>query len=122
MTSSRVREIKHAQKESNFFHHIAQFILQIKQDEPSLSDLSFTRVELSPDGGLCTLFFSAPGGLQAYEKMRTTLVLYKPSLRSALAQSIPGRYIPSLRFAYDKRSEKQRRIDELLDRIKREEP
>ncbi len=120
MTHSRVSEIKHAQKESNLFHKIAQFFLQIKQDEPELQGLSVSRVALSQDKGTCIVYFSTPGGLEEYEKKRPILVLYKASLRKSLSQVIPGRYTPSLRFSYDQRLEKQRRVDNLLDRLKKE--
>ncbi len=120
MTHSRVSEIKHAQKESNLFHKIAQFFIQIKQDEPELANLSITRVKLSPDKGTCFVFFAAIGGLKEYEAKRKTLVLYKTSLRKALAQVIPGRYTPSLRFTYDELLEKQLRVDNLLEKLKKE--
>ena len=120
MTNSRVSEIKHAQKESNLFHKIAQLFLQIQQDEPELRDLFLSRVTLSPDKGNCTVFFYAAGGIKEYEAKRPTLVLYKSSLRKSLAQLIPGRYTPSLRFSYDTHIEKQRRVDALLDSLKKE--
>ena len=120
MSSSRVSEIKHAQKESNLFHKIAQFFLQIKQDEPKLEGLSIARVSLSPDKGTCTVLFYCAGGLKEYEAKRPTLVLYKHSMRKALAEAIPGRYTPNIKFSYDIHHEKQRRVDELLDKIKKE--
>lgn len=120
MSRSRVSEIKHAQKETNLFHKIAQFFLQIKQDNPDLLDLSISRVTLSPDKGTCFVYFVCPGGLSEYEKKRPTLVLYKSSLRKALAEAIPGRYTPTIKFTYDQQHEKQRRIDELLNKIKEE--
>jgi ribosome-binding factor A len=120
MSRSRISEIKHAQKESNLFHKIAQFFLQIKQDEPKLEGLSISRVALSPDKGTCTVFFFCSGGLKEYEAIRPTLVLYKHSIRKALAASIPGRYTPNIKFSYDPHREKQRRVDELLDSLKEE--
>ena len=120
MSRSRVSEIKHAQKESNLFHKIAQFFLQIKQDEPKLEGLSISRVELSPDKGTCLVFFYCAGGLKEYEATRPALVLYKPSLRKALATAIPGRYTPNIKFAYDQQQEKGRRVEELLNKLKKE--
>lgn len=120
MSHSRVSEIKHAQKESNLFHKIAQFFLQIKQDDPELQNLSITRVKLTPDKGTCIVFFAAPGGLKEYEAKRPALVLYKTSLRKALAQVIPGRYTPNLKFTYDEQVEKQRRVDALLEKLRKQ--
>lgn len=120
MSHSRIRNIKHAQKESNLFHKISQFFLQIKQDEPKLEGLSISRVTLSPDKGSCVVYFYCAGGLLEYETKRPILVLYKSSLRKALADAIPGRYTPILKFTYDQQREKQRRVEELLDTIKKE--
>ncbi len=120
MSRSRVSEIKHAQKESNLHHKISQFFLQIKQDDPNLENLSISRVALSPDKGTCTVFFYCSGGLKEYEASRPTLVLYKHSLRKALAESIPGRYTPNIKFMYDQQQEKRRRVDEILANLKKE--
>ena len=117
---SRVSTIKHAQKESVLLHSIAQFFMQIMQDEPLLEGLTVTRVALSPDKGKCTVFFHTIGGLKDFEDKRKTLVLYKSSLRQALAKSLHGRYTPDLRFAYDQQLDKQRHIDDLIDKLKDE--
>ncbi len=117
---SRVSTIKHAQKESVLLHTIAQLFMPIMQDEPLLEGLTVTRTVLSPNKNSCTIFFHTLGGLKEFEEKRKTLVLYKPSLRRALAKSIHGRYTPDLRFAYDQQLDKQRHIDDLIDKLKDE--
>lgn len=117
---SRVSSIKHAQKESLLLHKIAQYFTQLMQDEPVLTKLSITRTELSPDKGHCTVYFHCLGGVAEFESLRKTLVLFKPSLRKALSQAIDGRYTPDLRFAYDHQLDKQRHIDDLIDKLKDE--
>ncbi len=120
MTQSRVSEIKHAQKESALYQKIAQFFVEIMQNEPELQKLSITRVKLSPDKGSCTVLFHSMGGIKEFEQLRPTLVLYKASLRKALAQTIHGRYTPKIRFAYDAQLDKQQRIDDLIESLKKE--
>ncbi len=120
MNRSRTRDIKHAQRESVLLHKIGQFFIQIMQDAPELQKLSITRVQLSPEKGMCTIFFHALGGLSEYEALRSRLVLYKASLRKALSQAINGRYTPELRFAYDAQLDKQRHMDDIIDKLKRE--
>lgn len=117
---SRVSQIKHAQKESLLLHKIAQFFVQIIQDEPELAKLTVTRVALSPDKGKCTVFLHTLGGVAEYESLRPSLVLFKGSLRKALSKEIPGRYTPDIRFAYDSQLDKQRHIDDLIDKLKDE--
>ncbi len=121
MNSQRVRDIKHAQREAFLFKEIAQFFLQIVADEPQLQGLYINRVKLSPDRGMCTVYFFTQGGLKEFEEKRPTLVLYKPSLRTALSKILHSRYVPNLRFAYDEQYEKQRRVEELINKLKEEE-
>jgi len=120
MTNPRIREIKHAQKESMLLQEIGQLFIQISQDEPKLQGLFLTRVNLSPDKGKCTIYFHALGGLKEFEEKRPILVLYKGSLRKALSQIIYGRYTPNLRFAYDHILDKQRHVEDLIDTLKDE--
>ena len=120
MTNQRVRDIKHAQRESFLLQEIANFFMQIMRDEPRLQGLYISRVKLSPDRGSCTIFFYTPGGMDDFEDKRPTLVLYKPSLRTALAKSMHSRYVPELIFKYDEQVDKQRRIDELIEKLKEE--
>lgn len=87
-------------------------------DEPSLSSITVSRVVLSDDKGSCTILFQSALGEDEYNEKRKLLVLYKPSMRSALAKRIPGRYTPKLIFKYDHTFAKQKRLEELLDSIK----
>lgn len=120
MSNPRVREIKHAQKESQLLQEIGQLFIQMSQDQPGLQGLYVTRVKLSPDKGKCTVFIHALGGIKEFEQKRHELVLFKSSLRRALSQLIRGRYTPDLRFTYDASLDKQRHIDDLIDKLKDE--
>ncbi len=120
MSNPRVREIKHAQKESQLLQEIGQLFIQLSQDEPKLQGLYVTRVKLSPDKGKCTVFIHTLGGLKEFEEKRPTLVLFKSSLRKALSQLIRGRYTPDLRFTYDAPLDKQRHVEDLIDKLKDE--
>lgn len=117
MSAPRQKNIKHAQKEALLLKEISRLFLQVTLDDPSLRDIQINRVKLSPDKGLCTVYFYAQGGEKAFNEKRKQLVLYKPALRHALAQQIPGRYTPDLRFKYDANFEKQLRIESLLESI-----
>jgi len=50
------------------------------------------------------------------------LKLYKPSMRSVLAQRIGGRYTTDLRFMYDDIKDKERAINKLLDEVVKDLP
>jgi ribosome-binding factor A len=43
-------------------------------------------------------------------------------MRSAIAKTVPSRYTPELVFRYDDEFAKQTEVEQLLDRLKVEEP
>ncbi len=114
------KDIKRARKESLFLQEISTFFLRIAQEEPSLQDLYITRVQLSTDYGLCSVFFHISGGEKVFKEKLPLLILYKPSLRSAIAQAIQSRYTPELLFKYDEAFDKQKKVDELIEKLKAE--
>lgn len=117
---SRTQHIKKAQKEALFFQEITTLFHQVALDDKNIQDMMITRVSLSEDNGICTVFFYIPGGEEVFKEKRDFLVLYKPSLRRALARKIAGRYTPDLIFKFDELFEKHQRIENLLNEIKDE--
>lgn len=118
--SKQQQEIRKAQKESYFFREISHLLLQITIDEPRLSGLYINKISLSSDGGTCVVLFLAHTGRAEFEEKLPLLVLYKPSMRSALAKTSHGRYTPNLIFRYDEDQEKADRINRLIDKLKDE--
>ena len=119
--ASSVSNVKRAQKESQLFREISQLYMQASMDDPRLHGIFVNRVQLSPDKGLCTVFFYTAQGEQYFSEMLHTLTLYKPSMRKALAAEIRGRYVPDLIFKFDTQFEKLQRIEHLIEQVKTEE-
>jgi ribosome-binding factor A len=120
MVQSSVSSIKRAQKERLLFREISQLFLRLTLDETRINDLSITRVGLSPDKGVCTVYFYTPQGLPHFENMLEILKLYKGSLRKAIGQKIASRYTPEIHFAFDAKFEKQEQLELLLEKVKKE--
>jgi ribosome-binding factor A len=121
MARSDLKERKVAQKEALIFREFSKLFLRLALDDKNLQDFSINRVSLSKDKGIIAIYFYTPGGQAAFDEKKDSLVLYKPSLRKALAQVIPSRYTPELVFKYDHLFEKQKKIDDLLEALKEEE-
>lgn len=121
MVQTKISKIKHAQKTSFYLREISDLFLKISLDEIALQELYVTRVELSSDKSFCTVFFHTPTGKEGFEKAKQILILYKPSLRSALAKSSHSRYTPDLRFAYDAGIDHQNKIEDLFSKLDSEE-
>ncbi|MGB8367425.1 MAG: 30S ribosome-binding factor RbfA [Candidatus Babeliales bacterium] len=114
------KEIKRARKESLLLQEISTFFLRIAQEEPKLQDLYISRVQLSTDYGLCSVFFHTAGGNETFKEKLPLLILYKPSLRSAIAHAIQSRYTPELLFKYDEVLDKQKKVNDLIEKLKSE--
>lgn len=110
--------IKRAQKESLIQQEISKLLFQLMLDDTRLQGLFVNRVKLSPDKSVCTVFFYAANGRAEFDEKLGSLILYKPSLRKAISQIIPSRYVPEFIFKFDDQFEKQKRIDELLEKVK----
>lgn len=121
MINQTTSAIKRAQKESLFLREISHLFLKASMDDKRLQGLHVNRVTLSPDKGWCSVYFYSPEGKAFFEEALPTLVLYKPSLRQALAQKIRGRYVPELVFKYDDQYEKQLQLEHLFEKIKEED-
>ena len=117
---SRTSSIKRSQKESQLRKVMSDLIQKTSLDYPQLFGVNVSRVVLSPDKGVCTVFFYSVDGEAQFAQQLEQLKLFKPSLRKALAQSVPSRYVPELVFRYDTQLEKQLKIEALLDKVKHE--
>ncbi len=120
MKKRSIFDIKRAQKSSLLLRSISNLFMKVAMDDPRLQGLYVNRIELSPDKGHCYVYFCALGGEEMFSDKLGTLILYKPSLRAALAQTIPSRYTPEIMFKFDTTAEKAQRIEAILEKIKHE--
>lgn len=113
-----VKNIKKAQRESLLLKEIAHLFLEKSFEDPELKSIFINRVELSPNSGMCTVYFYSSEGKEAFEKALERLKLYKPSLRKSIASRINARYTPEIVFRFDEQLKKQLEIEELIERVK----
>jgi len=113
---------KREQKTSLFFHEISSLIQQLAMDEPAIAKVYVTQVRLSRDYNICFVYFSTFAEKKDFDEALKILKLYKPSLRKAMAQKISAKYAADLVFLYDEVKEKERKMQELLDKVAKEFP
>ncbi|OGB86119.1 hypothetical protein A3J41_03000 [candidate division TM6 bacterium RIFCSPHIGHO2_12_FULL_38_8] len=118
--SSNLSFIKRSQKESLLLRELSKMLLQLSLDDSELSGLFINRVELSKNKGVCIIYFYDPNGPEVFEQKKRRLILYKPSLRKGIAMTLDGRYTPELKFAFDEQFEKQQRIENLIETVKKD--
>ncbi|MBX9830729.1 ribosome-binding factor A [Candidatus Babeliales bacterium] len=127
MNERKPNERKKEQKKSFLLREISTLVHALGREEPDVAAVFITRVELSADNGICYIYFAAypdpkvedfKAAAQAmFNKALDRLKLYKPSMRTALAKVMHGKYTPSLIFLFDEKQEKVLKINELLDKV-----
>lgn len=120
--NSRTSDIKRAQKESVLFRLISELIRQATVENPALASLFINRVELSPGKSMCNVYFYTAQGQEHFKALLPELKLYKPSIRKAIATTMQARYTTDLMFKFDEQFEKTQRLEQIMERVKVEEP
>jgi len=97
-------------------------IRELGEKEKPIADIFVSHVDISPNSGVCYIYFSTykEPGEEIFRHALSVLTLYKPSLRKTFAHRVQTRYAPELVFIYDKGKEKERRVNELLDKVHEE--
>jgi len=120
MNRRRQSEIKYAQRESFLLREISNYFIQIVQDEPRLASIYIEQAKLSLDRSRCTFYFYSSKGKEEFDALLPLLILYKPSMRASLAKTGSGRYVPQLVFAYAEHVDQQRRVNDIIENLKKE--
>ena len=119
--SLRNDNVKKARKESLFLREISSLYQQASYNDPELPLITITKVELSSDKGLCKVFLYCTEGKEHFENILDRLILYKPSLRKALASRIDSRYTPDIIFTFDTQQAIHLRVEYLIEKVKGEQ-
>ena len=114
------KSVRRAQKSSLYLKEIADLFFAIVQDNPNLRDLYPNRVTFSNDMGVCYVFFYSPHGKVYFEEKLPLLKLFKPSLRTAIASRVDARRVPDFVFRYDEDFEKQKKVEDIIEKLKAE--
>jgi ribosome-binding factor A len=95
-------------------------IFQREVDDPRLSMVTVTGVDVDRELAYATIFITALGDEDRKEDVLAALNSARGFLRSELAARIPLRSFPQLRFRWDASYQRGARIEELLDQLKSE--
>jgi ribosome-binding factor A len=114
----RVNSIKRAQKEKLLLKEVSVLFFDLAKEHPELHALTPTRAELSADKSMLHIYFYSAQGKDHYNQLLELLKLYRPSMRSILAQKSSSRYVPDIRFHFDEKYVKQERFEKIMEKIK----
>jgi ribosome-binding factor A len=93
------------------------WLIDHKLKDPQLGFVTLTRVKLTSDLKLASVYFSVFGKNVDHKKSGEILNRASHFLRKELAEKIEMRFIPELRFFYDDSLEYAERIQNLFKKI-----
>jgi ribosome-binding factor A len=110
MTSRRQRRVSELLQEE-------VSLIALELDDPRLSYVTVTDVEVSPDLRHAHVFVNDSGGAEDKASVLTALEHAKGFIRHELADRGVMRFVPDLTFRWDASVDQGQRIDELLKEL-----
>jgi ribosome-binding factor A len=95
---------------------IAVIVLE-RLSDPRLGFVTITRVELSRDKRLATVFYTVLGTDNQRRTTGRALERSAPRVQELLAPTLRVRHMPELRFRFDEGVEKESRLLDMLDSL-----
>ncbi len=92
-------------------------ILEFKVTDPRKGFITVTKVKMSPDLRLASVYYTVMGGDEQKEKTALALKNSKSFIKNELKPAVASRWLPDLRFFYDDTLENALRIEMLLKKI-----
>ncbi len=118
MLSPKVQGVRRARREALIHAKIAEIVLRLGQGNALFQGISISRVKLSPDGKLCTIYVMVMNGLDSLPKVCEYLKRRLPSFRKTISQSLPIHRLPNMRFVPDVALEEHQRVSAIIDQLK----
>jgi ribosome-binding factor A len=98
---------------------VGEFVLNRIKD-PRIGLVTITSVSIAPDFTSAKVYFTVMGDEAARAETRKGLESAKNYLRKAVGQELKLRQAPELRFEYDETLDRAMRIDETIERMRRD--
>jgi len=99
---------------------IAELLLRRVKD-PRVANVSITRVEAAKDYSTAKIFYNIIGGSNDTEAVQQGLASCARFLRGQIGRRLRLRVVPELIFRYDISLDRAMKIDELIEKIHRED-
>ena len=95
-------------------------ILRKESKDPRIGFVTITRVEVSSDSRYADVYFTVLG--KEKEKLSSGIALRNSTgyMRGEISHRLSLRFMPELRFQYDKSIEYSSHINDVLEKLKRE--
>jgi len=119
-----MKSFARADRVSSQIQKTLSYLLKKEIKDPRLDQATITGVKMSPDLKLAHIYFSVSGASSERERLTENAEkAFKNALgfiKRALAGRLGLRYMPDLRFHYDRSFDYAARIDSVLKKLKTE--
>jgi ribosome-binding factor A len=117
MSGQSVRQRKVADR----IKELVSVVVDRKISDPDKGFTTITHVRMSPDLRIASIYFTVLGNEEITQRSLAVLNRAKNFIRNEIAPQVNLRFIPELRFFIDDTMEYARKIEQLLENIKKEE-
>jgi ribosome-binding factor A len=115
-----MNERQKARLEDEIMALVSELLLRRVKD-PRVANVSLTHVEASKDYSIAKILYNVVGGAANIDDVQRGLESSRRYIRSQIARRLRLRTVPELIFRYDRSLDRAMKIEELIDRIHREE-
>jgi ribosome-binding factor A len=109
-----------ARVEDEIMALVSELLLRRVKD-PRVAGVSLTHVEASRDYSTAKILYNVIGGAPDIEDVQRGLESSRRYIRSQIARRLRLRVVPELIFRYDRSLDRAMKIEELIERIHRED-
>jgi ribosome-binding factor A len=114
------RQQHHRERLGEALREEIETILEGELGDPRIGLANVTEVQLAPDGKSAHVFVAVQGDESEAEQTLKGLTAARGFVRQAVGERLNLRHAPELFFALDKSQQYGTRIDQLLQRIKKQ--
>jgi ribosome-binding factor A len=110
-----VRQRKVAER----IQQLVSTVIDRKVKDPDTGFVTITHVRVSPDLRIASIYFTTLGNQEATQRSLEALNRANNFIRNEIAAHLKMRFVPELRFFIDDTLEYARKIEKILDDIKK---
>lgn len=92
-------------------------IIETKLEDPHKGFITITRVKMSPDLRIATVYYTVLGEDEQKAATKAVFTRSKSFLKNEIKPYITSRWLPDLRFFFDETMDEAQHINELLKKI-----
>lgn len=111
------KSIRLQQRESTLLRLIGDMFVNLQENIKDLYKVFPNKINMSPDGSLAKIYLFSNEGEVFVRNIIGQLILYKPSIRKAIADNISLRRVPEVHFIFDKDYEKEQKLQNFIDKV-----